>query len=118
MSWFHSQAEEDPSILAEGPESSDRAILGLCTGLLPAAAASASRNVHHLTELAPEIVGVAIRLSLYAQRRSSQIEQSTGSWAVVVSGTSAEELQNAIDKFHFEQVSQVKIFPETGHSAR
>jgi hypothetical protein len=118
MSWFHSQAEEDPSILAKGPESSDRAILGICTGLLPAAAASASTNVHNLMELAPEIVGVALRLSLYAQRRSSQIEPSTGSWAVVVGGTSAEDLQNAIDEFHFEQVSLVKIFPETGYSPR
>lgn len=78
--------------------------MGLCTGLLSAAAAAASRSVSDLLKIAPEIVCISLRVALEAQHRSAQIEKSTESWAVVIAGISAAEQQEALDEFHKSHV--------------
>lgn len=79
--------------------------MGLCTGLLPAAAAATAKSASELLKLAPEIVCVALRLALETSHRSTQLEQCTDSWAVVVGEIPARAQQNAIDDFHKEHVS-------------
>lgn len=79
-------------------------VLGLCTGLLSAAAAAASRSASDLLKIAPEIVCVSLRVALEAQHRSAQIEKSSESWAVVVAGIPAKEQQRALDEFHKSHV--------------
>lgn len=62
-----------------------------------------------LMELAPEIVAIILRLAIFADHRSSKIEPSTERWAAVVSGIDSAKMQNAIDKFHAEQVSSIFV---------
>ncbi|KAL8701306.1 MAG: hypothetical protein Q9201_004977 [Fulgogasparrea decipioides] len=93
------RSENDPSILEAKP-SSEIHIIGLCTGLLPAAAAATARSTDELLRLAPSIISIALRLALEADLRSSQIEETNQSWAAVVPGVAASEQQSALDEFH------------------
>ncbi|RFU33276.1 hypothetical protein B7463_g3074, partial [Scytalidium lignicola] len=93
--------ENNPSLL--GSTSSPVRIIGLCTGLLPAAALAAARDLHDLIKLGIEILAVLFRLSLEITRRSRQIEEAPGCWGFVVTGTSAQDQQNIIDEFHKSQ---------------
>lgn len=81
-------------------------ILGLCTGLLPAAAAATAGSTGELLELGPEILRISLRLALEADRRSAQLEQSRESWAFAVPGIPAIEVQKAIDNFHNNLVNK------------
>ena len=72
--------------------------------MLPAAALAASSSTSQLLRLAPEIVLVALRLGLEANRRSAQIEASTESWASVVPGMPPQEQQEALAQFNDEFV--------------
>ncbi|MCJ1479554.1 hypothetical protein MMC13_008240 [Lambiella insularis] len=95
----NSHSENDPSILEANP-SSEIHIIGLCTGLLPAAAAATARSTGELLRLAPSIICIALRLALEADLRSSQIEETTQSWAAIVPGVPVIEQQSALDEFH------------------
>ncbi|KAI9876882.1 MAG: hypothetical protein M1830_005404, partial [Pleopsidium flavum] len=90
-------AEKYPHILQS---SSDIILLGLCTGLLPAAAAATTTSLSGLLKLAPDIVCVSLRVGLLASRRSTQLERSMESWAIMVSGVPASELQKVLQEFH------------------
>lgn len=79
-------------------------MLGLCTGLLPAAAAVTAGSTGELLELGPEILRVSLRLALEADNRSAQLEQSRESWAFVVPGVSTAQVQETIDTFHKKMV--------------
>ena len=68
--------------------------------MLPAAALAASSSSNQLLRLAPEIVLVALRLGLEANRRSAQIEASHESWASVVPGIAPQEQQEALSQFN------------------
>ena len=96
---MNSHSENDPSILNAKP-SSEIHIIGLCTGLLPAAAAATSRSTGELLELAPHVICIALRLALQVDLLSSQIEETTQSWATVVPGISPSEQQRALNEFH------------------
>ena len=98
----NSHSEQDSSILEAQP-SSEIQIIGLCTGLLPAAAAATARSTGELLQLAPNVICIALRLALEADIRSSQIEETTQSWAVIVPGFAASE-QSALDDFHQQTV--------------
>ncbi|KAJ5287209.1 ketoacyl-synt-domain-containing protein [Penicillium angulare] len=74
-------------------------ILGLCTGMLPAATATCIDSTSELLDIAPEIVGVACRLGITVSRRSWALEATTGNWATSVSGITFEQLQDAIQEF-------------------
>lgn len=84
-------------------------VLGLCTGLLPAAAAATAGSTGELLELGPEILRVSLRLALEADHRSAQLEQSRESWAFAVPGIPATQVQEAIDTFHKNMVHETSI---------
>lgn len=81
-------------------------MLGLCTGLLPAAAAATAGSMGELLELGPEILKVSLRLALEADHRSAQLEQSKESWAFVVPGVLTAQVQEAIDTFDKRMVHE------------
>lgn len=80
-------------------------ILGLCTGLLSAAAAATARSTSELLKSAPEIVCISMRLALEADHRSAQLEKSRENWAFAIPAISVTDLQNQIQKFHQNSVS-------------
>lgn len=96
-----SHAEKYPHILQS---SSDIILLGPCTGLLPAAAAATTTSLSGLLKLPPDIVCVSLRVGLLASRRSTQLERSMESWAIMVSRVPASELQKVIQEFHAKNV--------------
>lgn len=80
--------------------------------MLPAAALAVSRTLGQLLDVSPYIVRLALRLGLNAWRRSAQIEDSTESWAAIVSGISPSKQQEALDIFHRKQVCASSYFKE------
>lgn len=100
---MNSHSENDPSVLEAKPPSKIY-IIGLCTGLLPAAAAATAKSAGELLQLAPSIIRIALRLSLEVDRRSSWIEETTQSWASIVPGIPVNEQLSALDDFHKQTV--------------
>lgn len=80
-------------------------LVGLCTGMLPAAALAFASSTTELLELAPTIVCISLRLGLESSRRSAQIENSHRSWATVVPGIPLEEQRDILHQFHHKHVS-------------
>jgi hypothetical protein len=99
----NSYSENDPSILEAKPPSKTY-IIGLCTGLLPAAAAATAKSAGELLQLAPSIIFIALRLALEVDLRSSRIEETTQSWAALVPGIPTNEQLSALDDFHKQTV--------------
>ena len=79
--------------------------------MLAAALAAADLSLGQLLSVAPELVGVALRLGLNILRRSKQIESSADSWAAAVIGLSAGKLQSVLDKFHKSNVNYYPMLP-------
>ncbi|KAI9833795.1 MAG: hypothetical protein M1819_003530 [Sarea resinae] len=92
------QVENDPTLLESS--SSEVYILGLCTGLLPSAAAASAKSGTDLLKLAPEILCIALRLALDTSHRSTDIEQSSESWAIAIGDLIPSKQQSVIDDFH------------------
>ena len=84
-------------------------MLGLCTGLLPAAVAAVAKNTEELMKFGLEIVAIAVRLADGFTTRSKRIEGAPGSWAYTIVGVAADEAQAVIDGFHQNQVSYCLI---------
>lgn len=108
-----SRSENDDSILDSTTKTTttdvaedEVYILGLCTGLLPAAAAATAGSTGELLELGTEMLKISLRLALEADGRSAQLEQSRESWAFAVPGIPAIEVQKAIDDFHNNLVNK------------
>ena len=108
-----SRSENDASILDSTTKTTttdvaedEVYILGLCTGLLPAAAAATAGSTGELLELGPEMLRISLRLALEADGRSAQLEQSRESWAFAVPGIPTIEVQKAIDNFHNNMVNK------------
>jgi hypothetical protein len=97
--------ENSPSLLATGENSPQLLTLGICGGLLAAAAASVARNVAELIEVASLLAGVTCRVAVEISRRAIQIEDDdTGSWAFSALGAVVPELPSILDQFHKDQV--------------
>lgn len=96
--YANSEADNDPFLLT--PSDNRRCVLGICTGFIPAAAAAVSHSVRQLVDIGPEIVCIALRTGLEAYKRSQRIEPGTDSWAFVVVGLSALEVQAIVADFH------------------
>ena len=79
-------------------------MLGLCTGLLPVAAAAVAKDTSGLLKFGLEIIAVAVRLAQGITTRSRLIEETLGAWAYTIVGASADDSQAALDKFHQAQV--------------
>ncbi|KAL8737909.1 MAG: hypothetical protein Q9181_001246 [Wetmoreana brouardii] len=92
-------AEKTPKLLdpeAEAPVY----VLGLCTGMLPAAAVMVTKSMTELLDVGPEMVCVALRLAAVASFRSVQLENSDDNWAVAVMNMSAFDHQKILDNIH------------------
>ncbi|KAF1977949.1 ketoacyl-synt-domain-containing protein [Bimuria novae-zelandiae CBS 107.79] len=60
---------------------------GISTGVLPAIAAASATSVVALLEIAPDVIGIAVRLGIQASRRSRLIEAPSAlTWARQVEG--------------------------------
>lgn len=83
-------------------------MVGLCTGLLSAAAIASTPTVSTLIPLAIQAVLLAFRTGVYvggfAERFCSPLPQSE-SWTMIFPGVGEEEANNAISKFHLLHVS-------------
>ena len=82
---------------------------GLSIGLLAAAALSVSTSVADLALAGVESVRVAFRLGIHVDRVSQSLESRDtngqfGSWAYVVTGVSAEDVQAEINEYNIETV--------------
>lgn len=74
--------------------------MGLCTGMLPAAALASATTTTQLLELAPKIVRISLRLGQESSRRSAQIEISHESWATIVPGVPLQDQRDILHRFH------------------
>lgn len=81
------------------PCSNVRAI-GLCTGLLSAAAVVSARSLSELIPLGVECVRIAFRTGACAASARDALDTSQASWSTVVSGLSEEAAQSALAEFH------------------
>ncbi|KAL8840742.1 MAG: hypothetical protein Q9170_001180 [Blastenia crenularia] len=84
-------------------DSPNTLIVGLCTGLLAAAAVASAPAPHRLIPLGVEVVLIAFRVGTYVHRTARQLDISrtgTDSWSVVVGGTTKENAQDALAEFH------------------
>jgi Starter unit:ACP transacylase in aflatoxin biosynthesis len=100
----HRYFEERP---AESFSASNTRILGLCTGLLAAAAVASARSLTDLIPLAVEAVRVAFRTGAQVSSTSDalgQKGQARESWSTIVPNTTENAAQAAIDEFHKENV--------------
>lgn len=104
--WPCRQDRNDERIFEDHPSSTTN-LVGLCTGMLPAAALAVTTSPSQLLRQAPDVVRVVLRLGLEARRRSAQIEPSRESWATIVPGIAPQEQQKALDLFHKEKVSDL-----------
>ncbi|KIA76012.1 polyketide synthase [Aspergillus ustus] len=89
--------ENDPSLLGA---SSKVTALGLCTGLLPAAALAGSRNISDLVSISVDTVAICFRLALELYRRTRHIEEVPGHWAYTILGIPAREMETLLEDFH------------------
>ncbi|KAL3471498.1 hypothetical protein BJX99DRAFT_263248 [Aspergillus californicus] len=89
--------ENDPSLLGS---SSAVTALGLCTGLLPAAALAGSQNIPDLISIGTDTVAICFRLALELYRRTRRIEDAPGHWAYTILGVPAQEMNTILKEFH------------------
>ncbi|QSZ36678.1 hypothetical protein DSL72_006559 [Monilinia vaccinii-corymbosi] len=92
---------------------------GICTGALVGAVLDVATSVNDLLVLAPAIVRIALRIGIAASLRSSAIENSQESWAILVSAISRHDLDAAIESFesrHHRSDKQVFISASTESS--
>lgn len=89
------------------PSSVDSCLIGLCTGLLSAAAVSCSKTVGDLIPIAVDTVVVALRLGLCVARVKDIVapsELKCQSWCALVSGIDEHDACKIIDRFSSERV--------------
>lgn len=95
----YSYAERESCIL-----NSDSIVVGLCSGVLPAAVAAASTGIAELLKLSIQVLSLSFNLAIETGRRSRQIEDSNGYWGYTIINLSPREQQEALDHFHKEKV--------------
>lgn len=81
--------------------------MGLCTGLLAAAAVSSSQSVSHLLPTAVHAVLIALRLGLSAFKTGVFVDptaKSQDSWSAVVMKIGIEEARDVVTQFCSEKV--------------
>ena len=93
-------------------ESSQTCLVGLCTGLLAAAAIASSPAPLALIPLAIEVVLIAFRTGSYIGTTADRLEfsrEGSASWSSIVAGTSEAEVQNVLDHLHKTKVFLLSI---------
>jgi len=100
LAHFIGYFEERP---AEAFSASNTRILGLCTGLLAAAAVASARSLTDLIPLAVEAVRIAFRTGALVSTTSEalgQTNQARESWSYIVTNITEAAAKTAIDEFH------------------
>lgn len=83
-------------------------MVGLCTGLLSAAAISSTPTISTLIPLATQTVLVAFRTGLYVSSLSERLYPASvksESWTMIFPGVGEGEAGKAMSKFHLSNVS-------------
>ena len=91
---------------AELPTAANTRVLGLCTGLLSAAAVVSARNVEELVHLGVEFVRLAFRSGAVvdgARSVLSQVGEEKVPWSTIVTGTTEQAANEALASFHKEK---------------
>ena len=91
------------------PTNSKVHIVGLCTGLLPAAAAFMAIDAAGLFRYGLEMVAISVRLGFEIKARSKRVEDTEGSWAYSIVGATAADSQPILDSFHERNVGNPLI---------
>jgi hypothetical protein len=94
----------------EYPRFSSTQILGVCTGLLAAAAVASSRSLTALIPIAIQTIRVAFRLGSRVATIGGQLESRIGSsqtWSTIVLGIGREDAEAALAEFNEKQVSRL-----------
>ncbi|KAK4989349.1 polyketide synthase [Elasticomyces elasticus] len=103
LAHFIGYFSENPT---EIPSASNVRVLGLCTGLLAAAAAVSSKTVADLVPLAVELVRIAFRVGTCTNTAREALEQSEDvrdSWSTIVAGITEQAAKEALATFHQEK---------------
>ena len=87
--------------------------IGLCTGLLPAAAAVVARDTSHLLQYGLEIVAITFRLIHEVFLRSSRVEKEPGAWSYTLVGVTHEQTQAILDDFNHAEVFNIFTIPRS-----
>lgn len=75
-------------------------LVGLCTGLLPAAAAVVAQDTSQLLRYGLEIVAISFRLTHEIVLRSRIVETEPGSWSYTIVGVKHEQAQAILDDYN------------------
>lgn len=79
-------------------------ILGLCTGLLPAAAAMMASNITDLVKYGLDVAAMSVRMGHELVVRSQRVDNTPGSWAYSIVGATAAEVEVLLTSFCQVQV--------------
>lgn len=94
-----SHLEAHPTALQDAEDRP--AVVGVCTGLLTAAAICCCNTLSEVLAIAPKIVALAFRVGLEVMRRSESIDVSIDrSWATVVSNIDFEAVRKVVSSFN------------------
>lgn len=96
-----------PFIPATGTPAPATHLIGICTGLLSAAAIASFQSTSTWSPLAVEIVRIAFRVGTSVRSLAQDIEGdgTNDNWATVVSGISQGQAQEAVDALQRDSVS-------------
>ncbi|KAI9814067.1 MAG: Type I Iterative PKS [Pycnora praestabilis] len=101
-------------LCGEPSEFSKACVVGLGTGLLPAAAVASSPALPSLISLGVEVVLIAFRIGVYIGSvvdRIQRVNDGSAAWSFVIPGISESAAAAAIDTFHAE-----KGLPASNHA--
>ena|SRR5438034_6025551 len=104
LSWLIQRSQHGESGRAY-PLPSDTYLLGLCTGAFAAAAISTCKSLSELLSVAVQTVRVAFRFGLCTSDVRDRIEQTDGSWSIVVRDFMPDAASGVLDEF-----SQVNVW--------
>ncbi|KAK5135185.1 polyketide synthase [Meristemomyces frigidus] len=90
----------------EIPAATNTRALGICTGLLAAAAVISSKTVEELIQVGVHFVRLSFRSGAVvdaARSSTAQVGEGNAPWATIVTGTTEKAAKEAIDAFHQEK---------------
>ncbi|KAF4635111.1 hypothetical protein G7Y89_g2999 [Cudoniella acicularis] len=96
LGWLLVQIEQEPQVLTGDKQFVN---LGVCTGMLPAIAATCITSAAGLLGISPELIRISLRLGLEVRCQSRNLDNSNGIWASVFSDASLDSLQYVIKQF-------------------
>lgn len=79
-------------------------IVGLCTGILPAAVCAVSRGLDDVIDLGLKTISLAFNLAVESGRRSEAIEAGSGYWGFSILNVPIDTLEQVISEFHTQKV--------------